>query len=537
MIRTRWLAAWLALPLGSCLFETATPAPGDDHRLDYTVTVQEAVAAQASVGKMLSGAVPPSGDGARVDVRIRSWPDGEPKLFQAPVFYSDNPAYPLKGLTAADLTVRDRRGNRLTARDTILSGLFLDGNFIVLPDSAHAISYRVDLDPRDAERFGAPIPGTGKGVDLIDGAYFFILPLLGRDFPSQWRTPARYTVEFTPVAGRTLTGSDTRIALSTNYELMFVRAAYGALKAKTFPMRNHEVTVYSTSSASLDMDAFAALLGKCIALVEDSLLPLPTYRYFAGENPQFWGIEGVQGYWFKSEAQALPVVHVHELAHTFVGIYHSDYDDPWWKEGVTNYLGLLLSLQGGLIGDTAFAGDMLILRDSLPAVRQHGLASAYVRNHLFPALDSAFNEPYVPENFTGLVYGKGGQAAMILDRYLLERSGGKASLFDLIRALIRGHGSAFHRADLIASVDALTGGGSAEFLGSLLDRAAPLGADSVVSTYRAMRSLGRFGPGGGKSPILGVDPPGKRSAGVQTHPSGNPAGPSHNAGAPEGSKL
>jgi hypothetical protein len=493
--KPRLLAVGMALATAACLFETATPIPGGEVRLDYTVTAPDLPPSSHSGGPAA----------CRVDIRIRAWPQGRPKIFQAPVYYGDNPVMPIRGIRAAEWTAADRRGNRVTVRDTLLNGLALDGNFIVLGDSAFSISYAVDLDPKDPQRFGIPMPGLGKGVDLIDGAYFFALPLLGDDYPSQWRTPGRFNLEFIAAPGRTLVGSDAKRSLATNYELMFLRAAWNPLQSKTFPMRNHEVTVYATSSGSLDLDRFGSLFESYIRLAEDSLMPLPTFRYFAGENPHFWGIEGIQGYWFKEEAKDLPVVHMHELTHTFVGVYHGEYDDPWWKEGVTDYIGLLLSIQAGLIGDTAFAAEILNSYADLPSVKAHALSSAFLRNHLFGPMDSAYVEPFDAENYAGLVYGKGGQAAMILDRYLLEKSGGKASLYDLVRAMARGHGAGFRRSDLVSETDRLAGGSSAVFLGDLLDRVSPLGVDSVDNTYKALRTLGRFGPGGGKSPVPGID--------------------------------
>ncbi len=475
--------------LTGCLFETEKPTPGSEHKLEYTVT--------------------PSADGhaCRVAIRIRAWPEDEAKLFQAPVFYSDNPAYPVAGYHAAALSVADKHGKDLAARDTALPGIELDGNFIVLPASARSISYAVDLAPLDANRFGPPIPGTAAGVDLIDGAYYFLLPLLGRDLTAQWRTPARLSVTFAAAPGRELHGTDALRELSTNYELMFTRGAYGAVQARTRTIRGHELDLYATSDPSLDLEAFGSLLERCIRVVEDSLFPLPTFRYGVGENPAFWGIEGVQGYWFKSEARLLPHVHVHELVHTFVGVYHSDREDPWWKEGMTNYLGLLLSAQSGLIGDTAFAAEMLIPRGTLPSVKDFALSSPHVRTHLFLAMDSAYGYPVDPEDYAGLVYGKGGQASMILDRWLLEHSGHRKSVFDLIKTLITETGPAFRRADLISAADQLTHASSRQFLSDLLDQAAPLSLDSLYNTYRALRSLGRLGPAGGKLPVPGVDAP------------------------------
>lgn len=444
--------------------------------------------------------------GCRVRVRLDAWPAGEPKLFQAPVFYVDNPGMPVPGYHASDLNVRDGNGKRLTARDTLLEAMDLNGNFLILPDSARSFSYPVDLAPRDSLRFGLPIPGIAAGVDLIDGAYYFILPLLGRDFAAQWRTPAAFTLEFADRPGRNLVGIDAKRSFASNYELMFVRAAYDPVSSRTITMRDHEVTVYTTSDDAFDLDVFGDLLGHCLGLVEDSLLPLPNKRFFVGENTKFDGIEGVQGYWFSPRVAYLPEVHVHEMVHTFVGVYHSDFDDPWWKEGVTEYLGLLLSLQEGLIGDTVFADNILFPHNGLPALDLYPLSDRRIRSGLFQDLDSAFGDRPDSLGMLELVYGKGAQAAMIIDRYILEGSGGKKSIYDLVRDLVRSYGAAFHRTQLIASMDGLAGGSSAAFLSGLLDQATPLESDSLVRTYIALRKLGRFGPHGGLAGISGVDP-------------------------------
>ncbi|GEM_PF-3032675 len=441
-----------------------------------------------------------------VEIRINAWPAGEARIFQAPVFYADNPVMPAPGYKAADVTVKDSAGNALAAKDTALGDAKLSGNFISVPAAARTLAYAVDLAPRDSARFGLPIPTTSPGVDLIDGAYYFILPLLGRDYATQWRSPAQLSLEFAEAPGRTLAGVDAKRTFATNYELMFVRGAFDPVRKQTISVRSHAVTIYATTADTFNIDVFGDLLTRCVGLVEDSLMVLPTKNYAVGENTQFWGIEGVQGYWFKPQAAAIPAVHVHELCHTFVGIFHSDLEDPWWKEGVTSYLGYLLSLQNGLMGDTAFASAVLSLRDTLPAVQHYALSSPYIRNHLFVTMDSNFVEPPDLENFPGLVYGKGSQAAMILDRYIQESTGGKKSIYDLIRDVVGSYGNAFRRSDLVASVNRVAGSDAGPFLEHLLDHAGPLGADSLGHTYAALRALGRFGPGGGKSKIHGIDP-------------------------------
>jgi hypothetical protein len=406
----------------------------------------------------------------------------------------------------------------LAARDSV-TGVAADGNLVILPDNARSFSYDVDLAPADPARFGLPVPGLAPGVDAIDGAYFFVLPALGKSIAERWRARVRIWLEIS-APGRVLVGSDASLFMDAPYELMFLRAALDPPRTLTIPVRGHQLTLYATSDTAFDMPALSGLLATCIGLVEDSLLPIPSPRYFAGQFPVFSGIEGDQGYWFNSDGYSLPQVHTHELIHTFVGIYHGDLDDPWWKEGLTNYLGLLLPLQGGLIGDSVFAAAALADLGARPAVRDLPLSAAVVRTDLFPPLDSAWKQGKDPQGYLDLVYGKGAQASMILDRWLLENSGGRKSVYDLVRALVALPERGFTRAEIVAATAKVAGtaGAPAEaFLTSLLDRSGAFPADSLRSTYLALRARGRFGPGGGKAPIPGADlPAAKRSAGNVT---------------------
>ncbi len=400
---------------------------------------------------------------------------------------------PIHGMKAADLTPLDSRGRILPARDTVLAGVQLDGNFIVLSPNVRSFSYRIDLDPTNSKRFGIPMPRIGAETDLMDGAYFFVLPLVGRDYASQWRTPLKIRLYFHN-SGRQLVGTDPVVSFDNNYELMFVRAVYDPLSSNTFSMRNHDVTTYSTSPDSVNTTAFNGLLEKCILLVEDSILPFPLHHYYVGENPVFWGIEGSQGYWVRAAAQIYPAVQVHELVHTFVGIYGGEYEDPWYKEGMTDYIGNLLPFQTGLISIANFVDDMLWVRDSVPAVGSFSLSDPYVRTHLFMPLDSGYIDQNNPVNFVQLVYGKGAQVSMILDRFILERSNRKYSVFSLVRDLKQRFSPAFHRRDLVQLVGEYTHEDASEFLTSLLDRASPISKDSLDHTFAALQALGRFSP-------------------------------------------
>jgi hypothetical protein len=469
----------LAAATASCIFTTSSSPSAARHRLAYRL----------SVGG------DPANPSCAIRIRILDWPAGEPLVFQAPRYYADNPGLPIRGLEAADILASDFRGRPLAARDTALESRAVGGNFIALPRGAVELSYEVDLDPGDPGRFGLPMPGLAPGVQAIDGASFFLLPQVGDGYTGQWRTPVDATLDFDLGPGFDLAGQSPSAVLRTNYELMFVRAAVNPVVTHRFPAGDNEIITYGMTAAasdSVDWPALHSLLGACLRVVEDSLLTFPPGPYYVGETPVFWGIEGNQGYWFRAAVQGMAILHVHELVHHFVGVKHGDLEDPWWKEGMTSYLGNLLALQAGLVTDSAFRAELMVSRDALPAVLGHALASSHVRDRLFLPLDSLYMHQDDPVNFLGLVYGKGAQASMILDRHLLEHSGGRHGVYHLIRLLIRRHGPAFARADLVRAVGELSGTDSRGFLESLLDRPGPLGQDSLESTYAALKAMGRL---------------------------------------------
>ncbi len=467
--------------LTSCLFETTSNPYYGAHSLSYQVIV-------AAKGQ----------SHCEIEIEINQWPQGEGKIFQLPYYYTDNPALPVPGIASSAIMAFDSQGRKLQVKDTILEGSNLQGRYIVLPEAAVRISYPVDLDPKDPNRFGIPMPRLKDGIDLFDGAYFFVLPVIGDDISSQWRQPLQIELEFLPATDRILVGTETKLNLKTNYELMFVRAAYDPIEVSTITLGNRQVTTYGTSSDSMNFPAFQTLFAKCLTLVEDSLLPLPISHYYVGETPVFWGIEGTGGYWFRQEAQTLAMVHVHELVHTVVGIYNADRQDPWYKEGLTEYIGYILALQGGLTPEINFTNEILHPLDSIIAVKKYPLSSPIIRNNLFSPLDSNYLDKPNPENFLSLVYTKGAQASMIIDRYIWENSQKKSSVFTMVRDLNLRFTPSFSREDLVTLIVKYTHRSNSEvsgFLQSLLDQPGYFSQDSLTNTYMALKSNGRFLPG------------------------------------------
>ncbi len=427
-----------------------------------------------------------------IEMDIEKWPQAEPLLFQAPTFYPDNPLLPLPSLQASQIKGVNAWGEIVMGRDTSVWSDTLSNHFIVFPAGLTKLLYSIDYAPNNSQQFGLPIPGIGDNVQLIDGAYFFLLPFQGNDYARHWRYALNANVEFKLPKEMTLVGQPLNSHFVNNYALMFLRAVINPVEVSHFMHRGKTITTYRTAEDSASLSSLNLLLAKCLNWVEDSLGSLSGDNYSVGITPLFDGIEGDQGYWIKAEHVHNAAVHLHELTHNFVGVHQGELNDPWWKEGLANYVGLLLAYQAGFISDTLFKNNLVLDLDSFPAVHNLSLRDPIIRNHLFSTLDSDYK--FLPDanGFIYLVYTKGAQASMIIDRYIYEQSQGKYSIYSLIRDLYHNKKPYFTSDDFQSLINKYSGTSSDKFIKDLLESSGVFSLDSLNSCFNALLQQPRF---------------------------------------------
>jgi predicted metalloprotease with PDZ domain len=173
-----------------------------------------------------------------------------------------------------------------------------------------------------------------------------------------------------------------------------------------------------------------------------------------------------------------------------VGVEQGDRQDPWWKEGVTNYLGLLLSLQVGYYSREVIAGYLVRDLSATATVQSFALADPRVRQLFFPALNSDYTRNREPD-FVSLLYGKGSQAAMLIDAGLAEGSQGRIGFPELLDEL-SAFGAGFTRWELTESLQRLGMKNADARLSEILD--GPGGIDTLTlrKAFETLEFYGRF---------------------------------------------
>lgn len=412
-----------------------------------------------------------------VSIDLQHWPSGSPKVFLAPTYETDNPDWPVPGLSPSEAIALNAQGDTLefwVSPDPAYSPAGWPvstnagpseaiGSRWYFPATTSQIRYRIDLDTLAPGRAGLAMPNLKPHHHMVDGANLFLIPVSGAQAwgmttelasaqtwdPKQtfnpawvWRSPVEVRLSCEAPAGYAQVGMARDIILPSPYALMFLRGVFAPTNrlrqrhvSVTLDGRTLPVTLYALTSDTVSLDVLAERMPDYIRSVKSLLGPLPTDFLAIGEAGTLGGLEGLHGYWFGKPYVSNHELHLHELIHLYVGIAIGDFDLPWFKEGVTTYLAQKLAVQMGYITPEAWQAAVLdIAADTTGPIISvsHGDVSA--RPHYFSSLDIDYLGG-VEHGWQVLVYHKGLQTSLLLDAWLLQHSQGEHDLATLVRHL------------------------------------------------------------------------------------------------------
>jgi len=183
-------------------------------------------------------------------------------------------------------------------------------------------------------------------------------------------------------------------------------------------------------------------------------------------------------------ATSVRAITAHEALHAWVGIRTGELDDPWWKEGTASYLGRVLAANMGLPKDTLRPQVVKDLSPN-PMTQSKALSDPYVRDHLY---DKDTNV-----NCIVLVYDKGAQACMVLDKMLRQASYNTVTLFSKTGNLCsRYDHSAFSRAQFKTLLEENTGLDLTGFFALYVDSPGVIDTAVLSNTWHYVDSCGAF---------------------------------------------
>ena len=408
-----------------------------------------------------------------------------------PPFNADNPAITFRGnnihaLKLTNATIADSLGTSLWLGDSVQS-LMIGGK-----NDSFTIEYDVTFpyNPNGGPGFKTILPGRyGQADGYFQGNYVFCVPASGTNKSSWWREALDEHVSLVSSAAGTIHGFPTQSFICSNaYELFFLQWAISEQSVSCASSMSTIVTVSShqplpdvTSLICSDLTAMDRI---CAGTFPPLAMPRTVFLQDSGS-----GMEGLFSFymanWSYADFMSLfrPVT-AHEALHTWVGIRTGDLDDPWWKEGTASYLGRLLAANVGFPKDS-LRPQLVKDLSANPMAMQKALSDDYVRDHLYD------KDPNL--NCDVLVYDKGAQVCMILDKMIRQATGNMMTLFSKTGALCtRYDHSAFSHGQFKALLEEGTTLDLRGFFSEYIDSPGVLDTTLLSGAWHFLDSCGAF---------------------------------------------
>ena len=366
-----------------------------------------------------------------------------------------------------DIVVRDAAGKSLALKS------LGEGDYEVGGQGRVRIAYRVLLE-HDRHRWPAGVEEvsffTGDGL-MATGNALFLAPGDGMDGPIDVRfaLPTGWTAHAPWEPSK---GAANAFVVASRRELLSNALFFGTPRVERIGIGGLEVTLLLGPRHRDDAPLFADLLRRQMQGYREIFGAPPRatrYQVLVNDGPDEGGAfassfsQLVDGPATAANRLGWGFIMSHELLHAWNGLtlVPADSREEWFKEGVTDYVTVVVQARNGLLDDRRLAWRLENLaRRYLIARGGQGLGMS-VRA---AGADKQPNRQ--------LVYGGGALAAMTLDVELRKASDGRVGLPDLLRTLYAEFsvaGRTYALADIARHAQALTGQDHMPLLAALVE--------------------------------------------------------------------
>jgi hypothetical protein len=468
-----YLAGMLLFFFASCSRNTSSPPTRYEPRLSYVLSI-------------------PSVDTVHVLAEFSPLDDNGVAKILFPPFNADNPVVTFNGNNIHNLKLTNA-----AIADSLRAGLWLGDSVQSVLVNTTGLSFAIEYDitfpysPNTSPGYKTILPGRyGQADGYFQGNYIFCVPAFGADQSAWWRRSLDAQVSL----GRPVAGSVHGIPLQpftcgTVYELFFTQFAITDNVLSCGGTSSSGIVVLSSHQPPAEAGSLiCADLAKADSICAKHFPPLLVPRAVILQDSGS-GMEGLFSFYMANWSYAelfhtfRPVI-AHEALHAWIGIRTGDLDDPWWKEGTASYLGRVLGANIGFPKDS-LRPQLVKDLSANPMVNGKAMSDPYVRHYLYDRDSNV--------NCLVLVYDKGAQACMILDKMIRQATGNASTLFSKTGDLCtRYDHSAFSRSQFKALLEENTTLDLSGFFDTYIDRAGAIDTAVLSGAWHFLDSCGAF---------------------------------------------
>ncbi len=425
--------------------------------------------------------------------------------FILPAHFFDNPTDSFTGSTVKNLTVTDNSGRTLENKFTQEHfGPLSNQIFTVPPGTEYPVTFSYTYNPATIIQSSSPFfPRMHlDSTALLMGSYLFIIPYLQNSLSGLWRTPI--DIELTASSNQSIEiyGLPHYSNYRNVYELLFTQLSAGAapvFSGSTGKQAFNIVNLSEFNYSGLIVEQIANGFSKVINDVQSRFGTIRSQGtpYTVVLSEMAGALEGYNGFIALPPSptevnQEYFMVMAHELIHHYVGIRCGDLDDPWWKEGMTNYLGVVTSARLGLFSKEMT--DNYLMKDSFN-----------LEDYPVALSSSQVREEHFSKGYSSLIYTKGMWVSMLMDERIRKATDNRIILDDVIATLCRQFdGTAFSRRGFMETVSSFGNADINDIFSSYVDKPdSPIPPSILLNAYSYLDSAGAFG---NAKPVISASP-------------------------------
>ncbi len=419
----------------------------------------------------------------------------------APPIYADNPMLEQNDINFHNVVITDYDLQTISfTSDSLAYGIF-SNHIITFPATSFPMTIEYDITFNFESHPFMPVPHIGTTDGYLQGLYVFVIPFTSDDMVHIWRDNYDIRVSYTLGNGVNLYGDPaTNASFDNPYQLLFSTSALlsssvtqnqvlfeGSTQGQEFRFVNiSSSTTFSQALLDCVKINFTTILNDIVPAF-GSITDVP-FTVITGINENI-GLEGMYAFCLGNPKVGdtkgvLNMTMAHEFFHSWVGVRVGEYDDPWWKEGTATYLGLLIPKRNGLCTKEYIQETLLYTFATIPAATKYALSDPYIRPIIFTS----------PDNVATLVYRKGAQVCMLLDRRIRETSNNTTTFDTILGAFVKQYkGRYFRRNEYTSFLNEYSGGDVQDIFSNYVDGIGIIPYAVLVENYNALDSLGAFG--------------------------------------------